>query len=70
MGIRLFPSSPMELVSIDFLVDLPITHRGNRHILCISDQFSKITQLYAVLDRTAATSAKCVFDYFLKFGIA
>ena len=26
--------------------------------------------MYAVLDRTAATSAKCVFDYFLKLGIA
>ena len=26
--------------------------------------------MYAVPDRTAATSAKCVFDYFLKLGIA
>ena len=25
--------------------------------------------MYAVPDRTAATSAKCVFDYFLKLGI-
>ena len=70
MGITLFPSSPMELVWIDFLADLPITHRGNRHKLSINDQFSKFTQLYAVPDRTAATSAKCVFDYFLKFAIA
>ena len=69
MGITLFPSSPMELVWIDFLADLPITLRGNRHKLSINDQFSKFTQLYAVPDRTAATSAKCVFDYFLKFGI-
>ena len=65
MGIRSFPSSPMELVLIDFLVDLSITHRGNRHILSINDQFSKFTQLCAVPDCTAATSAKCVFDYFL-----
>ena len=43
MGIRSFPSSPMELFSIDFLVDLPITHRGNRHILNKNDQFSKFT---------------------------
>ena len=70
LGIRSFPSVPMELVSIDFLVDLPITHRGNRHVLSINHQFSKFTQLSAVPDRTAATSAKCVFDYFLKFGIA
>ena len=38
--------------------------------MSINDQFSKFTQLYTVPDRTAATSAKCVFDYFLKLGIA
>ena len=70
MGLTSFPSSPMELVWINFLVDLPITHRGNRHKLSINDQFSKFAQLYAVPDRTAATSAKCVFGYFLKFAIA
>ena len=47
-----------------------IRHRGNRHILSTNNLFSKFTQLYAVPDSTAATSAKCVFDYFLKFGIA
>ena len=61
MGIRSFPSSPMELVLIDFFVDLPITHFGNRHILSINDQFSKFTQLYTVPNRTAATSAKGLF---------
>ena len=70
MGIRSFRSSPMELVLIHFLIDLPITYRGNRHILSINDQFSKFTQFYAVPDGTVATSAKYVFDYFLKFGIA
>ena len=53
----------MDLVSIDFLIDLPITHRGDRHILSINEQFSKLAQLYTVPDHTAATSAKCVFDY-------
>ena len=38
--------------------------------MSINNQFSKFTQLYAVPDRTAATSAKCAFDYFLKFAIA
>ena len=46
-----------------------ITHRGNRHILSINNLFYKFTQLYVVPDSTAATSAKCVFDYFLKLGI-
>ena len=69
MGIRSFLSSPMKLVLIDFLVDLPITHRGNLNILSINDQFSKFTQLSAVPDRTAVTSTKWVFDSLLKFGI-
>ena len=38
--------------------------------MSINNQFSKFTQLYAVPDRTVATSAKCAFDYFLKFAIA
>ena len=69
MGMRSFPTSPMELVSIDYLVELPVTRRGNRHILSINDHFSKFSQIYAVPDRTAITAAKCVFDFFLRFGI-
>ena len=70
VGVRAFPNRPMELVSIDFMVNLPITARGNRHLLAINDHFSKFVQLYPVCDRRASTSAKCVLDFFLKFGIA
>ena len=38
------PSSPLDLVSIDYLVDLPTTSRGNEHILNINDHFSTFTQ--------------------------
>ena len=69
MGIRLFQCSPMELVSIDFSVELSITDHKNVYILNINERFSKFTQLNAVPDRSVATFAKCVFDYFLKFGI-
>ena len=68
MGVRSFLSSPMKLALIDFLVNLPITHRGNLNILSVNE-FSKFTQLSAVPDRTAVTSTKCVFDSLLKFGI-
>ena len=70
MGIREFPCAPMELVSIDFLVELPVTARNNRHIMCINDHFMKFIQIYPVSDRTAKTAAKCVFDFFLKFDIS
>ena len=37
LGLREFPKKPMELVSIDFIVDLPITNQSNIHILTIHD---------------------------------
>ena len=48
MDIRTFSKSPMELVSIDYLVELPMIKRGNKHILSINDQFMRFTQIYAV----------------------
>ena len=69
LGKREFPTAPLELVSIDFLVDLPVTAKHNLRILVINDHFTKYIQLYAVKDRTAPTAAKCVVDYSLKFGL-
>ena len=70
MGVREFPCAPMESVSIDLLVELSVTARNNRHIMCINDHFTKFIQIYPVSDRTAKTAAKCVFDFFLKFRIS
>ena len=69
MGIRSWPSRPLELVSIDFIVDLPTTPRGHKHILVINDQFSKFLKCYPLKDRTAQTTCKYLFDYCLTFGI-
>ena len=60
----------MELVSIDFLVELPVTTRYNRHLMCINDHFTKLIQIYPVSNRTTKTAAKCVLDFFLKFCIS
>ena len=69
MGIRPWPSKPLHLISIDFLVNLPITSRGNRHLLVINDHFTNFIKLYPVKDRTAPTTAKCIVDFCLTFGI-
>ena len=63
MGIKEFPCTPMELVSIDFLVELPVTARDNRRIMCMNDHFTKFIQIYPVSNRPAKTAAKCVFDF-------
>ena len=69
MGKCEFPTKPLEKISIDFLVELPITSKGNIHILVVNDVFSKYIQLYAVKDRLSKTAAKCLADYCLRFGI-
>ena len=57
------------MISIDYIVNLPITKNRNCHILVANDHFTKFIQLYAVKDRTAETAAKCLHDYALRFGI-
>ena len=69
MGVRCWPSKPLDFVSIDSLVDLPPTTRGNRHILVVNDHFSKFIKLYPIKNRLAETAAKCLSDYFLEYGI-
>ena len=59
----------MEQISIDFIVDLPITNQSNIHILTIVDNFTKYIKVYAVKDRKAETAARCVYDFMLTFGI-
>ena len=45
MDIRPWPSKPLHLISIDFLVNLPITSRGNRHLLVVNNHFTKFIKL-------------------------
>ena len=44
LGVREIPFKPLDIVSIDFLTDLPITPQGNVHILVVIDWFSKYLQ--------------------------
>ena len=41
LGKRQCPGKPIDLVSIDFVVELPLTSRGHFHILTIVDNISK-----------------------------
>ena len=69
LGIRQLPICPLELVSIDFIVELPVTRRGNTVLMAINDNFSKFIQLYPLKNRKAETAARAILDYMLKFGI-
>ena len=48
LGRRDFPTLPLDLISIGFVVDLPTSVNGNKHILTIVDQFSKIYRFISV----------------------
>ena len=69
LGQRPFPKKPLDLVSIDFIVELPVSNSNNKHILTVVDNFTKHLKTYAVPDRTAKTAAQCIYDYVLTFGI-
>ena len=69
LGIRELPMRPLDLVSIDFIVNLPVTKRGNSILMVINDHFSKFLQLYPLRNREAVTAARALLDYVLKFGI-
>ena len=61
LGKRQFPKKPRDLVSIDFVVDLPITNNRNIHLLTVVDNFTKYLKVYAIRDRTAKTAARCIY---------
>ena len=50
VGARDWPYKPLYLISIDYLTELPVSSKGNRHILVINDHFSKYIQIYPVKD--------------------
>ena len=51
MGRRMWPTAPLELISLDFLVDLPRTTKGNAYLLVTNNHFTKLIKLYAIKDR-------------------
>ena len=69
LGRQPVPEKPLDIVSIDFLVDLPITSKKNIHLMVIIDWFSRYIQLHALRDRTAPSAARCIHDFSLRFGI-
>lgn len=60
---------PMERVAIDILGPLPLTEKGNKYILVISDCFTRWPEALAIPDQEAVTVAKAlVNDVICRFG--
>lgn len=59
----------MDRIAADILGELPITAKGNRYILVVSDYFTKWTEAFAMPNMEAKTVAKImVEEVFVRLG--
>ena len=66
---ELHASEPWEMMSIDFLTDLPLTDRGNKHLLICCDHFTRWVEVFPLPDMSAVTVARTLADeVFSRFG--
>ena len=66
---ELYSSEPWEMVSMDFLTDLPLTDRGNRHLLVVCDHFTRWVEVFPLKDMLATTVADTLAsDVFARYG--
>ena len=61
---------PMERIAIDILGELPLTEKGNKYIVVISDYFTKWAEALPMPNMGACTVAKILVEEVLcRFGI-
>uniref|UniRef100_A0A146MBF8 RNA-directed DNA polymerase n=1 Tax=Lygus hesperus TaxID=30085 RepID=A0A146MBF8_LYGHE len=62
--------SPFERICVDTIGPLPVTQRGNRHVVVAIDPFTKWPEAFPVPDIQATTVARGLVDcVFSRFGI-
>ena len=63
------PNRAFAKVSIDLIVDLPVSHNGNKNILVMVDQLTSWPIARAIPDKEATTVANAVYkDLILQHG--
>ena len=64
------PSCPGQMLAMDFVGPLPQTDRGNKHILVVTDMFSKHAEAIPLPSQTAeVTAGALVKEYFCRQGL-
>ena len=57
----------MERLAMDILGPLPLTPRGNKFVLVVTDYFTKWTKSYAIPNQEATTVAEKLVSEFVSF---
>ena len=57
------PSGPLEYIATDLLGELPHKPRGNRHLLVLTDRYSKLTRTVQLKRTTAETVAQAFISH-------
>ena len=61
--------APGDCLATDYVGPLPVTPRGNRYILLLTDHFSKYVEIIPVPDMTAAVCAERILnEYIARWG--
>lgn len=55
-------------ISVDLITDLPLTKRGNLHILHNMEGFSGFEEAYPLMDKRCGEVAACIVDYCFRYG--
>ena len=62
--------SPMERIAMDILGPLPTSDNGNKHILIVSDYFTRWVEAYPIANQEAQTIADVLTKEFIcRFGV-
>lgn len=61
--------APLDRLGTDFMGPLPLTPRGNRYIMVVTDYFTKWVEIFALPDQTAVTTAEVILNEVIaRFG--
>lgn len=62
--------APMERVALDLIGPLPLSHKGNKYVLIVSDYFTKWAEGYPMPDMETTTIVdNFVTNFVCRFGV-
>jgi len=68
--VKVATGAPMDIVAIDILSGLPVSHEGHKYLLVATDYFTKWLECYPLSDAEASTCMTALYNgFFARFGL-